>query len=52
MIVETNDIATLHRISTIYSTFDDEIEPIIDVTAAAQVEAEGVRMRERILQPH
>ena len=36
MIVETDDVAGLHRIATIYSTFAVEIEPVIEVTMAAK----------------
>ncbi|PSC06632.1 DUF3303 domain-containing protein [Alsobacter soli] len=52
MVVETSDLANLHRISTIYSTFKVEIEPVIDVTTATKVGAEGVHMREQLLQRH
>ncbi len=50
MILETDDVANLHKLATVYSTYEIEAEPIIDVTTAARMEAEGVQVRERLLQ--
>ena len=50
IILETDDLADMHKLATIYSTFEIEVEPFIHVTRAAALEAEAVAARGALLQ--
>jgi len=45
-IVETDDLAELHKATTIFAVFQFRVEPVLDVMDAVAAEAEGIAWRD------
>lgn len=47
-VVETDDLAALHRLTTTFAVFQFRLEPVMDVMDAVAAESEAVRWRESL----
>ena len=45
-VVETDDLAEIEKVTTIYAAFQFRVEPVLDVEEAAAAQTEGIAWRD------
>jgi Domain of unknown function (DUF3303) len=48
MVLETDDMAAIHKLTTILAVFQFRLEPVIDVTDAIAAELEAMKWRDSV----
>ncbi len=48
MVLETDDMAAIHKLTTILAVFQFRLEPVIDVMDAIAAESEAIKWRESV----
>lgn len=47
-VLETDDLAELHKAATIFAVFQFRLEPVLDIMDAVAAEAEGIAWRDSV----
>ena len=47
-VLETDNLADLHRLTTVFAVFQFRLEPVLDVMDAVAAEAEGISWRDSL----
>jgi muconolactone delta-isomerase len=48
MVLETDDLAAIHQLTTIFAVFRFRVEPVIDVMDAVAAEVEAIKWRDSV----
>ena len=51
MVLETDDVAAIHQLTTIFAVFKFRVEPVIDVMDAVAAEVEAIKWRDSVPPP-
>lgn len=48
MVVQTDDLEAMHRFYSVFTTFDFEVHPVLDVMTAVAAEADAIAYRKKV----